>query len=70
MINDLLGRGVEIIITDDKGHRISPFGMVPGYGGWGNNAPTKYVLVNGYRANFVSSINLTSVRFLTMEWAG
>lgn len=57
------------VVKDDKGNTLSVMQMIPGYGGWGCNAPTKFVTINGRKAEFVDPISRNTLRFLRMKWA-
>ena len=56
-------------VKDEDGREMHPGQMVPGYGGWGNNSPTKYITIRGRKALFVDKVSRNALRYLKLKWA-
>jgi hypothetical protein len=61
-----------VVVLDDHGKKLYNSQSLPGYGGWGNNSPTNFVVVNGKKAIFVDMGQVrggTPVKDLKLKWA-
>jgi hypothetical protein len=41
------------VVLDDQGNKLSRIQALPSYGGWGNNSPAKFLVIDGKKALIV-----------------
>ena len=70
---DRFKKGFKLVeVMDDSGKYLYKSQPLPGYGGWGGNAPTKFVTIDGKKAIFENMGKVrggTSLENLKLKWS-
>jgi len=70
---DRHNKGLKLVeVLDDRGKYLYKSQPLPGYGGWGGNAPTKFVTIDGKKAIFENMGKVrggTSLENLKLKWS-